>query len=42
MLKIRYTTKFKKDLKKVKKRPQSGYDESEFKECVINLANRHT
>ncbi len=40
MLKIRFTNKLKKDLKRVKNRPDSGYDEEEFKDVVTKLAKR--
>ena len=40
MLKIRFTNKFKKDLKRVKKRPNSGYNEDEFRAVIIKLASR--
>lgn len=40
MLKIRFTSKFKKDLKRVKKSPDSGYDENEFKTVITKLAKR--
>ena len=39
MLKIRFTNKFKKDLKRVKKRGSSGFDEEEFKMIISKLAN---
>ena len=39
MLKIRFTNKFKKDLKRVKKRGSSGFDEDEFKMIISKLAN---
>ena len=40
MLRIRYTAKMKKDLKRVKKQQNMGYNEKEFKEVVFKLANR--
>lgn len=40
MLKIRFTTRMKKDLKRVKKQQDTGYDEEVFKGVVTNLANR--
>ena len=39
MLKIRFTTRMKKDLKRVKRQTDSGYDEKEFRFVVNELAN---
>ena len=39
MLKIRFSAKFKKDLKNVKKQ-NLGFDEEEFKEVVNKLAEK--
>ena len=40
MLKIRFTNKMKKDVKRIKKQPNSGYDEKEFETVVLALAKR--
>ena len=40
MLKIRFTSQMKKDLKLVKKQSNSGYDENEFKEVINKLIHR--
>ena len=37
MLKIRFSTRFKRDLKRVQKQEASGYDEVVFKSVVQNL-----
>ena len=37
MLTIRFSAKFKKDFKKIKKQPDSGYDEDEFKAILEDL-----
>ena len=39
MLTIRYTTTFKKDLKRIKKQADSGYDEAEFRYVLGELQN---
>ena len=40
MLKIRYTSKFKKEYKRAKKRTRSGFDEDEFRAVISKLAKR--
>ncbi len=39
MLTIRFSSKFKKDFKKVKKQSDSGYNENEFKKVLQDLQN---
>ena len=40
MLKIRFTTRMKKDLKRVRCQQSSGFDEQEFRFVVSELANK--